>query len=542
MKKAISLLAAFALLCSLWSVGVYADAGVTYYIDSVAGDDAASGTSAAAPWKTVAGLEGLTLNPGDAVLFKRGGIFTVDCLTLTADGTAENPIVLGAYGEGALPLLTTAGSSEILRLFDCSYITVQNLEMTAPNGGGIWINTQSKASEGITLESLKIHNIQNHTVTSRDSQRSAAAARACVMLKCLAYPSPSVYPVNNFTCRNCEMFDCGNGLLMWGAFAPDSTSPWADIEDNDIKMIYNQGALVEGCYFHDMDAEAMIIGITENALVTDCRIIDCCQGVGTDENGQALYYTAPIWYWGGLNSTVEHCEVAGAKNHGDGMTCDFDSWTNYCTYQYIYSHDNNAFVNNNPYGIGQWGNTVRYCLSVNDNGIRNAMAVRKNEYDFKFYNNTLVNAPNMLLKYLNNGFVANNIFVGSISSDWYWATKDETFSGIFTNNCIWGMGAPGCSENTFCCDPLFTGTDVTNPESYRLSAASPLLGKGVAVNDGLTEDFYGNSLGDTVNIGCYGGEGEGSAAFAPLSFITHLFGTLLGSLYQTISDLVNAKL
>ncbi len=540
MKKVISLILSAVMIFSALCISASATSGIAYYIDSENGNDSNAGTSEGSAWKTVENIRSLSLNAGDKVLFRRNGIYTVNALSLTCKGTKENPIVISSYGEGNLPLLTTVERCDILDLVDCSYVTVSFLELTAHNGGGIWVNTSTEASTGITLDNLKIHDIQNTLMKSRDHQANPTEARACVVVKCLSYPSPSPYPVNDFTCTDCEMYDCGNGLLMWGAFAADSTSPWADISDNCPKMIYNKNSYVADCYFHDMDAEGMIIGITENALITNCRFINCCQGVGVDENGEALYYTAPVWYWGGLESTVDHCEISGAKNHGDGMACDFDSWTNYCTYQYIYSHDNNAFICNNPYGCGQTGNTVRYCLSVNDNAIRNSFGVRKYEENFSFYNNTLINCPNTIASCNKDAFIANNIFVGSIVSDWYLGSRETGFSGEITNNCFWGMGSPTGSKNSCNLDPLFVGNDATNPESYRLSKNSPLIGKGIGIDDELTEDFFGNPI-SSLNIGCYAGEGEESkAAFNLVDFITHFLGSALGFVYQRVADFFNS--
>ena len=198
----------------------------------------------------------------------------------------------------------------------------------------------------VTLENLTIHDIQNYKVTSRDNLSAGAAeARACVMVKGL--PARSLYPVNDLTIADCEMYDCGNGVSLWGAFDQRLGNPWNDDELCDLAPVYNENALIRDVYFHDMDAEAVIIGICDGALMTRCRAIDCCQGEGVDENGKILYFTAAAWFWGSENSTIEYCEIAGQKNVGDGMTVDFDSQSNHCTYQYIYSHDNVRFVVNN---------------------------------------------------------------------------------------------------------------------------------------------------------------------------------------------------
>lgn len=547
MKKVLCFLLCVSLLLPCLCMGVSAQGGMTYYIDSIDGDDSARGTGERSAWRTVRNLETLALQKGDKVLFRRDGIYNVNCLTLTCKGTAENPIVISAYGEGAKPLLTTNKRTDILHLLDCSYVTVSDLEMTAHNGGGIWIYTQNEESNGVKLDNLTIHDIQNYKVTTRDSQANPTEARACVVVKNLCYPAQSLYRVNDFSMTNCELYDCGNGLLLWGSFTEDSKNPWSEDVDQ-VSIVYNQNALVENCYFHDMDAEGMIIGMTDNALIRNCRFIDCCQGVGTDENGKVLYYTAPVWYWGGLRSTVESCEIAGAKNFGDGMAVDFDSWTNDCTYQYIYSHDNNCFIVTCPYGTGQSGNTVRYCLSVDDNVCRNSIST--GEKNFSFYNNTIINSSNFVLNGIRDSVFANNIIVGDLKTDFFWTRKavDEQtgesfrkeFTGIFANNCLWGTGVPTCAEKTFVCAPGFVGTDKTNPDSFKLAQNSPLLGKGMTLENMGETDFYGNALTQSHNIGCYDGAGENTKApLRPFDSLFRLVNTALGTLYQWVQELCN---
>ncbi|MFI6318436.1 right-handed parallel beta-helix repeat-containing protein [Nonomuraea sp. NPDC050556] len=80
-------------------------AGTTYYVDSKAGDDAAAGTSATKPWKSLEKVSGHDFKPGDAVSFKRGSSWS-GTLTLSAKGTAAKPIVVQAYGTGATPKIS----------------------------------------------------------------------------------------------------------------------------------------------------------------------------------------------------------------------------------------------------------------------------------------------------------------------------------------------------------------------------------------------------------------------------------------------------
>lgn len=547
MKKLLCVLFSLVLIMSSLIISVNA-ADTVYYIDSVNGSDSFDGKTEDSAWKTVENLRTLALSAGDKVLFRCGGTYTSDCLKLTCSGNGEKPIVISSYGEGEKPLLTTEKHTEVLRLADCSYVTVSNLEITAHNGGGIWVYTHSAESNGIVLDNLSIHDIQNFKVTSRDSQANPTAARACLMVKHLGYPATELYPVNNMKVTNCEMYDCGNGFLLWGSFTPDSNSPWDENDKDDVSIIYNHDILVSDCYFHDMDAEGMIIGMTENALVTHSRFINCCQGEGKTEDGKSMYYTAPVWFWGGLNSTVEYCEVAGAKNFGDGMACDFDSWTNYCTYQYIYSHDNMRFVCTCPYGTGQHGNTIRYCLSVNDNGGRNSLGGFYGEYGLKFYNNTIVNSSGFSMNHAYGCYFANNIITGNCACDFYWTRKNvddatgekvvSEFNGVFANNCLWGTCVPKVAKNNFLCNPRFVGKDESNPDSFRLGKNSRLIGKGLYNDDGVALDFFGEEI-TSNNIGCFCGTAAEKAPVQIFKSIFKFINTVIGFLVQTVSDLSN---
>jgi hypothetical protein len=71
--------------------------GTSYYVDSVAGNDANSGTSPSAAWKSTSKASSAALASGSNLLFKRGGSWTG---TLTI---AESGIVVASYGSGDRP-------------------------------------------------------------------------------------------------------------------------------------------------------------------------------------------------------------------------------------------------------------------------------------------------------------------------------------------------------------------------------------------------------------------------------------------------------
>ncbi|MEJ7767732.1 MAG: PA14 domain-containing protein [Chitinophagaceae bacterium] len=82
----------------------------TYYFSTLSGDDARSSEEAqqaATPWKTLAKLNAVfgSLKPGDIILFKRDEIFE-GSIVASRSGSSGNPIVFGAFGSGAKPVIT----------------------------------------------------------------------------------------------------------------------------------------------------------------------------------------------------------------------------------------------------------------------------------------------------------------------------------------------------------------------------------------------------------------------------------------------------
>lgn len=78
----------------------------TYYVAST-GNDSNNGRSPDSPFQTLGRASSLSLQPGDAILFRRGDTFR-GTLAIRQSGTGDRPIVIDAYGSGNKPIL--AGS------------------------------------------------------------------------------------------------------------------------------------------------------------------------------------------------------------------------------------------------------------------------------------------------------------------------------------------------------------------------------------------------------------------------------------------------
>ena len=508
MKKLISIFLCIAVVLTCVTVISFAtEPAPVYYIDSVNGDDANTGHSEDSAWKTINHDEWVFV-PGTKVLFKRGGVYEME-VTLTVSGTKENPIVISSYGDETeeKPIFRTSAHNEVFDFIDCDYVTLSDVAITAPNGGGVWIRGLNKQSNGMVIENVDFYDMQNYDRHTRDPFGTGAAdARAAILTNGLWGPDGLYnYTVNDLTIKNCSVENCANGFILWGIVKGNPAETHATVE-----RTYNKNVYVEGCYFNNMYAEAIVLGVCDGARVTNCASFNTCLG-GSEPlpDGGIEYFTASMWFWGSKNSVFEHTEIAGQKNYGDAMTVDFDADSNYCTYQYMYSHDNIRFMCNNAMGgRPQVGNTVRYCLSVNDNVGRSSMASGSGEVEFAFYNNTIVNGHEMHVVNVDSGIVANNIFTFKPGYYVYYNDRNLTAKTDFTNNCYYMAPNPPFDLLSINTRPEFTGDDMTDPDSFRLAKGSKLIGAGIERDDieKMEYDFFGEKITST-NIGCYGGDG-----------------------------------
>src|SRR5689334_11158411 len=98
------------------------------YVSSSSGNDSSDGLSPGAPVKTLAKASSLVRNnSGDEMLLKRGDTWHESLGTWTKSGrSASEPIVIGAYGNGARPTIAS-GSGRGLVTGSSTYKTVNHL-------------------------------------------------------------------------------------------------------------------------------------------------------------------------------------------------------------------------------------------------------------------------------------------------------------------------------------------------------------------------------------------------------------------------------
>lgn len=133
---------------------------VAFHVDAVGGRDDADGRSPEQAWATLTRAAREPLRPGDALLLARGSTWASE-LRLDSSGTADAPITVAAYGNGAAPVIragrcvTVAGSHVVirdLRVEECawagisvsgSYNRIEDTLVTA-NVAGLYVRAGAR--------------------------------------------------------------------------------------------------------------------------------------------------------------------------------------------------------------------------------------------------------------------------------------------------------------------------------------------------------------------------------------------------------------
>src|SRR5690606_7028021 len=137
-KNKMTRLAKF-LLCLVFVILYNHSEAANYYFSQVSGNDSRTSQEAQnpnTPWKSIDKLNAVfnTLQPGDAIYFKRGETF-FGTIHINKSGTAGNPIKIGAYGSGPKPVIT-------------SLVAISNWKSV---GAGVFESTTSLSAPSVSV-------------------------------------------------------------------------------------------------------------------------------------------------------------------------------------------------------------------------------------------------------------------------------------------------------------------------------------------------------------------------------------------------------
>lgn len=395
---------------------------------------------------------GVTWTAGNTYLQKRGTTFsgTAGRITISTTGTAGSPITLGAYGEGARPILDGGGTRDFaIFATNHQYINVSDFEIRNYTRAGPYFGTSTTADidRYITLTRLWVHNI--------GGTNPAAGAW--------------------FWGRYVSFVDCvfedldEDGIWGDGRFATFDRTIIRRVSTNGAGLgdclqfggIHASGLTIRNCYFdHLLNNDKQIIvlaGSSETAatfLIEDNTFIGYSSGAGaitmdvqTDSSGGAVFQRNTLVSNRGLR-------WANADTNGRGIVC-----------------RHNLFM-----AIGD---------GVSDGGAQAFMSVSG-----KAHNNTFIDFYRGAD--VGIGEVKNNVFLNLGDFDY----NASTGANIVTN-AWWNVGRHAPSQE---------GTGNLNKDPMigpdgRPLAGSPLLGAGTEL--GLARDLEGKQRPNPPSIGAY---------------------------------------
>lgn len=135
-----------------------AEAGAVHYVDCGAGADSGLGTSPRGAWRTLARVSATTFQPGDSILLRRG-TRCAGQLWPKGSGDRGRPILIGAYGDGPLPVVDGSMEDAAIKLVDQSHWVVELLEATGGNPYGVFVSGAQGEVRDVVLRSLVVHDV-----------------------------------------------------------------------------------------------------------------------------------------------------------------------------------------------------------------------------------------------------------------------------------------------------------------------------------------------------------------------------------------------
>jgi hypothetical protein len=440
--------------------------GAVYHV-SPEGNDAADGRSPATAWKSLARAEAAPLEPGDSLLFARGGAWK-GRLHVKASGTPAAPIAISAYGTGTKPILDGDGltGTGVLWLDKASWLDVSGIEITdnAPAAGdrrGVMVQGPAR---GVRLAGLKVRDVKG-----RPGQELADKATGGIHF---------TGGGSDFAVEGCEIANVDDiGLTTnAGAYARFA------VRDNVIHEVGKNAIIFRGC-----DSSCVV---ERNVCFRNCaRVEDGNTIFSVECSGTRFQFNEGF---ANLSSTGRDGSLYDADINGASGT----------VWQYSYSHGNAEGLMWFCTNAQDTGIKVRYNISRGDLGKIFCFSFPLGHADI--YNNTVDIGPQakgwILYEKQNRygyGFYNNIIFNASASTAYVFANASRAFEA----NLFYGAhpaGEPADARKSIG-DPRFAapasvGDGLAGLGGYQLLPGSPALNSGRIMPGNGGRDFFGNPL------------------------------------------------
>lgn len=481
------------------------------------------------PYNSLSVLSSLEIPAGTCIYLERGSQFYGNLVLSGINGTERAPVVVTAYGEGALPKIdgNDLSGSGIVHIENCRNLTVGELELydSAPNEAdrrGVLITCDNPSGsqevityENITLRNLYIHDIQGYRDAANSGMDISSKKTGGIHL----WSNDGFGRVDGLNITGCRITEVSNvGIATWYRMAETSAqklSPYSGdfpdrahlnvhISNNEISYIGKNAIFVRHLYG----------GLIENNVMHDTAIY-CVSGntvVTSYVDGTVIQYNE------GYRNMAQARPSDGKLQ--DGCMLDADLASKDTVWQYNYSHDNafGLFMNCTR-SDEDFHDTaiVRYNLSVNDKGKKGIIYINYASDGVYIYNNTIVTGPDTRYIIQSNPdrksyFYNNLIYNRSATAEFAVESGMEASHNLIYSE--YGSSIAGMAyftsineEGIYGEDPRFVGhlqedsiPGIGNLHGYQLEKNSPALGIGAAVE--AVADFFGNAYKSSIGFYC----------------------------------------
>ena len=455
----------------------------TYHVDP-AGDDAATGTTPDAAWRSLEKINATLLKPGDKVLFKAGGRWSGQ-LKPTGSGDDKAMISIGRYGDGPLPRIDGEGRHpDTLLIRNASFIEVADLEITNQGPSRTpWRTGVKVLAEGIGkmqriyLRRLFIHDVNGDLRKDHEGCGLFFEAKG----------------------RNETHFD---GLLIEKCHVVRTDRN--GICQRGTGRARSRNVVIRGNLLEDIGGDGIKLWGTDGGLI-EHNVVRKARARCNEKEA-----AAGIWPFACDDTLIQFNEVSGTMGTLDGQGYDSDYWCRRTVFQYNYSFQNEGgfMLICSPGNAINDDTIIRYNISVHD-GVNAARVFHFGGGSKRthVYNNTIVvgahqDLPMMLFGEWSRGTAkdtrfTNNLFIvkkGGRATYQFGPSRGN----VFEDNIFAGRheGLPeGVNISPM---PEFAGPLKPAPGFDSLKAFTPRAGssfpKGRVIESNGGRDFFGKPL------------------------------------------------
>ena len=533
--------------------------GISYYVDSVNGNDDNDGTSEAKAWKSLEKVNATTFKPGDKLRFKRGCSWS-GLLSPKGSGEKGNPITIDAYGDvkDGRPVINgdswcgDKGDDLENRVFNTAvyfynqeYWEITSIEVTNHTKTkddhikkyGILIMGQDAG----TLHEINVKNTYVHDVISIPIGQQAGIGRGGIVYAIRGNKKATNWEditVEGNYVKNVNHYGI-NFISTWGSSTfPDESG----ITEGGGGTYRSKNLVIRSNYCENVGNAAICPSDYENALIE----YNVANGCNSGPNGNV-----PIWWEHGQKTICQYNEVFGSGASGDkedSQAFDADVYADLNYVQYNYTHDNpsgsffecalgtsyqtyyryNISVNDG-YGTNRYGGGAVLTLCQGGNGSLDAynnLIYMDADHDgsiTRSWDDTTAVTSTDRFKIRNNVIIteAQKIDDNGVNKAQAW---DSRYMGVVNNNAYGGANLNNRradDENAKVAVKsdyvkLEEGTSATvedvngefkitygTVDGYKLKDGATVIDQGISVIDNGGQDFYGNEVKSFVkpNIG-----------------------------------------